>query len=634
MDYEEYNLSVKKFLFIIPVFWESYHIEILIDDIIEYYINDEDDIVKNLFTEYTISGRAELRDKLIISIQNLNDMQSNEYRIRRNKKSIKIPSNIDFFRLVFPEYHLMIDTSTKISTDIRVLKELNYSPSLEQIVKGESLEINSEGRMEINIALHRMKIYSCPDADTDKLTEATLEGVEIFQKEYMDRQRDRSIRYVENSPQEPSSINSRRFSNELGLSDGSREAYIEEWSYSYISREICANTLLLLNRALKEGWTRELYFYYIPVAGDPSEAYINDANIDEGVYDNLDRTKAEKMYPANGTTLYAKSHSDSTETLMGTVRFFPNGSNIGHRGIMHNATKEFFPRNNSERICWPTIISEGGGYDSINTYDSAYLSIGIIQWNWERLYNLLMGFKRNHRAIFEQLISGPYKLDVKVMEGGAIVDVSSSNRRINTENKRFEIDGVAYTLNPRPTALKKLRFVYCFIKAAGNNEFQTWQNMDATEEYIHMVLALRINDRPITAYVTSEMGMAFVYDHYVNAERYTVRCVEKAVTEVIFTLKNTWNDNMLRGLNNADREWVRNNLSLVLNESDKEKLDGFINNPANWRNYEENLLLNAYERIRTVQADSGMDRVKAIQRNNRIKESRFDLSRNRDSFTP
>jgi hypothetical protein len=567
-------------------FWpwddKSYPIDKILDDVIDYYIKDEDDVVKTLFNRNCIKGNINVRQFLVKKIQELNEIEDT---ISSKTNVIFIPTNKIFFETAFPEYLVLRKEETTIS--VGVLDKLDYQKELEEIVCGikkpEDITDPGAGR-QINWALHNLKIHTCPPDSPSFYsllesvnTKPVIEGIKIFQREYMNRQ----------TPQ----------------------------------GQICGETLRAINQALTDNWTRDLYFYYKKPIGDESfELYINDADIDNGIYDSLPKADAEKMFPANNTMIYAKKKGEGQETYLGKVVFYPSNSSSGRRGIQHVAEKEFIAHTAKEKIYSGVVKSEGKGYDTINMYDRHYLSIGMLQWGWDELYKLLVKFKFENDSDFKQLISNDYKLDV--------------NHETDTAKKRFIIDNESYSIvGHAPHQIKQLKFAYCFIKATDNVKFRELQESLAAQR-VPEVLNISIKGKPITSYVTSEKGLAFVYDHHVNAPDYVATCVEKAVNEVIKNLQEEWNEKMLSSLNTEDRAVLKEYFKegSLKNDENKKKVEGFVNNPNNWGNYEEELFIVAYKTFRIDTNISGMDKKNAETRNSNIEAVRPALSSRRKSI--
>jgi hypothetical protein len=338
-EYHEYDLSkYKKFRGPIPVFWETYSIECIISDLMDWYIKDEPENVRKLFEKNKIKENLAKRGYLIDQIVTLNGI-SDKKEIRRSRAEIKIPSNYNFFHEVFPEYKITQKDEYKLDPRIGRLDKLDFDITLELIVAGETPGNNLSGAagMEINKALHNFKIHSADQTMATTLDKASMEGIKIFRKEYM----------------EPND---------------------KEYEEAYF---ICKETLLAMNKALTDGWTRSLYFYYLDESGN--EFYINDEDIKLNVSDDTEVWARE----GNNSKKIGRRRSYSIKDNTGTIT-------QTYYGIQHMGEIKYTSNSNSvERICIPIVKSEGDGYDAINAYDNVALSVGMFNRNREWLFNLL-----------------------------------------------------------------------------------------------------------------------------------------------------------------------------------------------------------------------------------------------------
>jgi hypothetical protein len=477
-----------------------------------------------------------------------------------------IPKNIDFFRMAFPKYKLLEDGADKINSRIGVLNQLCYNDSLEGVVRGElPLEsIDSAGKEEINRALHSFKIHTCePERKNDLSNPAVTEGITIFQIEYMENQ----------------------------------------WENKCSERgKICKETLLAMNQALSEKWERELYFYYNFSGKRYKEyypRYINDEDIESNIKDEVD------IYATEGNITRKIGHW--TPSIQG--------------GIQHSAEIPFQAAINKEKICKAVIANEGNGYDAVNTYDTAHLSIGLYQWSWEELYNFLRESQR---------LSGDnvYKINFKEMFIDYGLDINDESV---TENKRFIIDGTAYGITGgAPSQLKKLRFVFCFIKAAENENFRKIQYKIAVDRVDTARNVKVIGERKVQSYITSRLGVALVLDQHVNRPGLVDETVRNAVNAVVEHLLKQKKDNIkLSKL--QERTSFNNcfNSDGSIKEAKKGELKTIIEDPNNWGDEEEELIIKEYIVARNNSRMTAPEKRAADIRG--LKES-LDLSDKRNSY--
>jgi hypothetical protein len=92
-EYHEYDLSKhKKSLGPFPVSWETYSIESIISELMDWYIKDEPENVRKLFEKNEINENLAIRSYLIDQIVTLNGM-SDKKEVSKGWAKIKIPSS-------------------------------------------------------------------------------------------------------------------------------------------------------------------------------------------------------------------------------------------------------------------------------------------------------------------------------------------------------------------------------------------------------------------------------------------------------------------------------------------------------------------------------------------------------------
>jgi hypothetical protein len=235
--------------------------------------------------------------------------------------------------------------------------------------------------------------------------------------------------------------------NQNAVKEGIKIFQKEYMETNWTNREsepgkICKETLLAMNKALFDGWKRALYFYYY---NENNPMYINDEDI--------------RVNINNGKEIYAQE-TGGAEILMGTRRTY-----LPHHGIRRYATTQpYTPGTNDgipEKVCSAIAKSEGneggkpGGFDTINEYDPVCLSVGLFHWNRDGLWDLLNKFKTDSPDNFNTFIK-QHGLDIK-------------GYRI------FVIEGKDYRSDSLKEELRRLTFVYRFIKAADNAQFRQAQ---------------------------------------------------------------------------------------------------------------------------------------------------------------
>jgi hypothetical protein len=452
-----------------------------------------------------------------------------------------IPKNIDFFRMAFPKYKLLEDGADKINSRIGVLDQLCYNDSLEGVVRGELplKSIDSAGKEEINRALHSFKIHTCdPEMKNDLSNPAVTEGIKIFQKEYMEKQ----------NP-------------------------VEKYD---TPGALCKNTIASMNKALFEEWKRKLYFYYNFSGKKYKEYYLRYIN-DEDIQVNID----------DSTKIYAQE-TGGAEMRMGTRETYSDR----YHGIRRYATLPYYydPGENAssvEKVCSAIAKSEGnkdgepGGFDTINEYDAACLSVGLFHWNKDGLWNLLDKLRTDSGADFDTLIK-QHGLDIK-------------------RGRIFIIDGTDYP-SGNIEELRRLKFVYRFIKAADNVQFQNAQ-IAYSQEWLKNVIGFSAGtgEGTVKQYITSQYGIALVLD-------FSVRIGDSSVT--ISGAVNTAIQNVLNSLDSRDKARFT------------------IDKPEDWNDDMEIKIINAFNVVRKGRMKKDQD--EANRREANIEKA--NLSKKRGSF--
>lgn len=332
-----------------------YPIETVVSDVLEHYIEDEAQVVKDICNRNNIRANSSVREYLLQEIQSLNDITEEEaYINREKKKTIKIPKNIEFFRNAFPDYIIMKEGDTTIRTEIGQLKYFSYNHDLEKFVRNEignisNVDINAKSW--INISLLEFKIHSHRIPFSVEInTPEIKESIRIFQQEYMNLEKPDGI--------------------------------------------ITVDTIFDMNKALGEKWERKLCFFYYEKTdtNKQSPQYINDVDIQININNGLD--------------IYGKE-GDKKEVYLG----FRTGEK--YHGVAHNAKVLFEAHagNIIQKVCAPIIKSEGGGYDAINEWDNVALSIGLFNFNQDDLWDSMRVFREENEENYNNLLK-QYGLDI------------------------------------------------------------------------------------------------------------------------------------------------------------------------------------------------------------------------------
>jgi len=523
---EEFNLSNIKITLPYPV-------NSIISNIISFYIERENKEIKDLFIQNRIQSMPYIRDYLITKINELNKEKiDNNGFIKRRTRTISIPEKKEFFSKAFPNYFITETGDNKIS--FGVLDEMNNLKELEEVVAGakppSAITQSLVASCEINSSLHKMKINTIPDPYTFDSsvckidTDIVKEAIKIFQKEYMDTQKP---------------------------------------PIDYTNDQLCKNTILAMNNALKEKWTREIYFYQ-KIGSD--ESYVNDLVINT------------ETYVDKGIEIFAKEKNKTEETFLGKKVYYQPQNLYGIQ--RYASAPSFYEQKNTsaERVIYAIAKNEGsigdnyhGGYNAINTYDDAALSIGLFHWNNDYLWDLLSDYKKQYPQNYDMYIT-KYGLNISDNTGGV---------------RKFLVDGnIVHSNFKNLGELRKLKFVYCFIKAATDPNFRSLQIKHAEIWIKKDIIETKFRDKPRNVYITSEHGIALVVDLSVNAGHYS-----KLINDMLHNVFNV-------------------------------KLKNTADNPSSWNDDIEKDIIKALIDYRSTKVE-GM-----IQRTTNIKNSNLDEKRN------
>lgn len=196
---------------------KSVPIDYFVDDIIHWYLRNESEEVRNFAGN--LQNKRRVRNELIFAIEKLNNIT---WRIPIMWNSIRIPTNLSFFRSAFPRYRILRYENDPLRIDPRigVLDMLEFDEGLEEVVRtreegGISLsDLSDNGRQQINNALDTLRIYTARSLNDPMVSDA----LQVFQNEFIFRE------------------------------CGTPREIINRW------------TILDLNWALREEWRREPYF--------------------------------------------------------------------------------------------------------------------------------------------------------------------------------------------------------------------------------------------------------------------------------------------------------------------------------------------------------------------------------------
>ena len=304
-----------------------------------------------------------------------------------------------------------------------------------------------------------------------------------------------------------------------------------------------------MNSAFNENWRRELSFHYR--VGN------------ENIYFPYDMDNQRAFGQLSGNEIFALEGNQQGINLpgfsLGTVVHFS-----GFFGTQRFATEPFYYRlfsTSMERVIFAIARNEGGnpvnanrrvgGYDTSNSYDRVFLSVGLFHWNRDWLWRLMDDYRENSRNLYDQF-SQRLGIDAVWRE----------------RNRHFVVNGNFYRMD-NLGVLRRLKYVYLFLREAERSEFQAAQRRTASL-WVNMALDRRLDQSSpqFRAYINSEFAVALYVD----------MTVIRGET----------------GGGNIAREAIRNVLTQITDVT-------LRNNPANWTAVQEEMVINAikthYERI-------------------------------------
>lgn len=301
-----------------------------------------------------------------------------------------------------------------------------------------------------------------------------------------------------------------------------------------------------MNSAFNENWRRELSFHYR--VGN------------ENIYFPYDMDNQEAFRQLRGNEIFALEGSQQGINppgfSLGTVVHFNGffGTERFARDHLHNISST-----SMGRVIFAIARNEGGnpvngnrrvgGYDTVNSYDRVFLSVGLFHWNRDWLWRLMDNYRTNSRNLYDQFSQ---RLGIDAIWRGGY--------------RNFVVNGNFYRMG-NLGVLRRLKYVYFFLREAGRLEFQVAQQRIANS-WVITALDRSLDQTQLRAYINSEFAVALYVDMTVirgetggaNIAREAIRSVLAQITDV--TLRN---------------------------------------NPANWTATEEEMLINAirtrYQRI-------------------------------------
>jgi hypothetical protein len=256
-----------------------------------------------------------------------------------------------------------------------------------------------------------------------------------------------------------------------------------------------SHVLQQMEKAQAEGWHREPSFH-CKVGG---ENHYFPYDLHEEPFKKWVKDTGEA-----GRGIYAleKEQDEQDGFFLGTGE---KNRDTNHYGIQRFARDHpYRDRSTSaQKVIFAIAQNEGGGYDTVNAYDQAGLSVGLFHWNNDWLWELLNVYRGNSLGDYQNLLARLPGFDIS--EG--------------KYPKLFIIDGKTYTIPLSGVQeLRRLKFVYRFLQEAGEQGFRDAQLMLA-KKWILDMLSQPINGRTMGDYINSELAVALYVDMTVNAGR-------------------------------------------------------------------------------------------------------------------
>ncbi|HMN89209.1 MAG TPA: peptidoglycan-binding domain-containing protein [Saprospiraceae bacterium] len=179
-------------------------------------------------------------------------------------------------------------------------------------------------------------------------------------------------------------------------------------------------------------------------------------------------------------------------------------------------------------------VSENeGNFDAINTWDNAFLSIGIFQWTLgERdatgeLPALLRKIKAYQPEIFDEYF-GQYGVDIDAATNSTYGFLNFRGNRVNTTEakNRFRLWpwGFRFWLAGQDDRLKAIQIEHALSRL--KNFY--WNASSA------------INGFLLSQIITSEYGVGLILDNHVNRPGYVRSCIERAMRETGLLNPTNW----------------------------------------------------------------------------------------------
>jgi len=252
-----------------------------------------------------------------------------------------------------------------------------------------------------------------------------------------------------------------------------------------LTGKLDAVVLLALNGAIEENyivrWHRKFAFYY--------------KNGNKDIYFPYDMDKQEVFWQhLQHKEIFALEGSQE-ELFLGKVVTYS-----GFFGTQRFAIKYLYQLSSTsmERVISAIARNEGGGYDTVNSYDGVFLSVGLFHWNQDWLWELMNTYRGKYPNLYEEFAERLGFEEVKWEDG----------------DRQFKINGKFYKMG-NLEVLRRLKYVYLFLREAEKKEFREAQDRTASawvETALRRTLSVNGRLRQLGEYVTSELAVALYVD--------------------------------------------------------------------------------------------------------------------------
>lgn len=163
-----------------------------------------------------------------------------------------------------------------------------------------------------------------------------------------------------------------------------------------------------------------------------------------------------------------------------------------------------------------------GRLEAVNSYDNAFLSFGVLQWTAGssdaegELPALLAALRAASPAAY-QVCFGAFGLDLRVDAGDT--------------TGRFVLDGTVLATAAQKAPLRNVLWAYRFWRAGHHPDVRRAQFRHAARR-IRTMTRLVVAKRPIGAWLTSERGLAQVFDQHVNRPGHVVATLRAGLDRI------------------------------------------------------------------------------------------------------